>query len=188
VTNGIPLGCSLLLPVYTVNCVQTLKADEIKRQLVQISESKASFEIEKITLRGELEELKRRKTKAEEKLKETAGKGDSDLAELEDELEELCQENEELKAEKKKMEVGATLAASTISGLEAQNAAVTAASVQAQEEAEATATATTAAHQQAMKEAGEAAAAVRCAFFGGHLHSRMLFVPQACSLEALACV
>jgi hypothetical protein len=26
VTNGIPLGCSLLLPVGTVNCVQTLKA------------------------------------------------------------------------------------------------------------------------------------------------------------------
>jgi hypothetical protein len=25
VTNGIPLGCSLLLPVHTVNCVQTLK-------------------------------------------------------------------------------------------------------------------------------------------------------------------
>jgi hypothetical protein len=25
VTNGIPLGCSLLLPVSTVNCVQTLK-------------------------------------------------------------------------------------------------------------------------------------------------------------------
>jgi alpha-mannosidase II len=26
VTNGIPLGCSLLLPADTVNCVQTLKA------------------------------------------------------------------------------------------------------------------------------------------------------------------
>jgi hypothetical protein len=26
VTNGIPLGCSLFLPVHTVNCVQTLKA------------------------------------------------------------------------------------------------------------------------------------------------------------------
>jgi hypothetical protein len=26
VTNGIPLGSSLLLPVHTVNCVQTLKA------------------------------------------------------------------------------------------------------------------------------------------------------------------
>jgi hypothetical protein len=26
VTNGIPLGCSLLLPVDTVNCVQALKA------------------------------------------------------------------------------------------------------------------------------------------------------------------
>jgi hypothetical protein len=26
VANGIPLGCSLLLPVGTVNCVQTLKA------------------------------------------------------------------------------------------------------------------------------------------------------------------
>jgi hypothetical protein len=26
VTNDIPLGCSLLLPVHTVNCVQTLKA------------------------------------------------------------------------------------------------------------------------------------------------------------------
>jgi chorismate synthase len=26
VTNGIPLGCSLLLPVGTVNCVETLKA------------------------------------------------------------------------------------------------------------------------------------------------------------------
>jgi hypothetical protein len=26
VTNGIPLGCSLILPVRTVNCVQTLKA------------------------------------------------------------------------------------------------------------------------------------------------------------------
>jgi hypothetical protein len=26
-TNAIPLGCSLLLPVGTVNCVQTLKAD-----------------------------------------------------------------------------------------------------------------------------------------------------------------
>jgi hypothetical protein len=25
VTNGIPLGCPLLLPVHTVNCVQTLK-------------------------------------------------------------------------------------------------------------------------------------------------------------------
>jgi hypothetical protein len=30
VTNGIPLGCPLFLPVHTVNCVQTLKA-----QLVQ---------------------------------------------------------------------------------------------------------------------------------------------------------
>jgi hypothetical protein len=27
VTNGIPHGCLLLLPVGTVNCVQTLKAD-----------------------------------------------------------------------------------------------------------------------------------------------------------------
>jgi hypothetical protein len=27
VTNGIPLGCPLLLPVDTVNCVQTLKVD-----------------------------------------------------------------------------------------------------------------------------------------------------------------
>jgi hypothetical protein len=27
VTNGIPLGYSLLLPVHTVNCVQTLKAN-----------------------------------------------------------------------------------------------------------------------------------------------------------------
>jgi hypothetical protein len=27
VTNGIPLGCSLLLPVDTVKCVQTLKAE-----------------------------------------------------------------------------------------------------------------------------------------------------------------
>jgi CO/xanthine dehydrogenase Mo-binding subunit len=27
VTNGIPLGCPLFLPVHTVNCVQTLKAD-----------------------------------------------------------------------------------------------------------------------------------------------------------------
>jgi outer membrane protein assembly factor BamB len=26
VTNGIPLGCALFLPVRTVNCVQTLKA------------------------------------------------------------------------------------------------------------------------------------------------------------------
>ena len=26
VTNGIPLGCSLLLPVGTANCVQTLQA------------------------------------------------------------------------------------------------------------------------------------------------------------------
>jgi hypothetical protein len=26
VTNGIPLGCPLFLPVHTVNCVQTLKA------------------------------------------------------------------------------------------------------------------------------------------------------------------
>jgi hypothetical protein len=29
VTNGIPLGCSLLLPVDTVNSVQTLKAAEV---------------------------------------------------------------------------------------------------------------------------------------------------------------
>jgi hypothetical protein len=28
VTNGIPLGSSLLLPVHTVNCVQTLKVNE----------------------------------------------------------------------------------------------------------------------------------------------------------------
>ena len=30
VTNDIPLGCSLLLPVCTVNCVQTLKASGIR--------------------------------------------------------------------------------------------------------------------------------------------------------------
>jgi hypothetical protein len=30
VTNGIPLGCSRLLPVDTVNCVQTLKAEDIR--------------------------------------------------------------------------------------------------------------------------------------------------------------
>jgi Ca2+-binding EF-hand superfamily protein len=29
VNNGIPLGCSLLLPVHTVNCVQTLKAKHL---------------------------------------------------------------------------------------------------------------------------------------------------------------
>jgi hypothetical protein len=29
VTNGIPLGCSLLLPVHAVYCVQTLKADAL---------------------------------------------------------------------------------------------------------------------------------------------------------------
>ena len=29
VTNGIPLGCSLFLPVHTVNCIQTLKAKVI---------------------------------------------------------------------------------------------------------------------------------------------------------------
>jgi hypothetical protein len=27
VTNGIPLGCPRFLPVHTVNCVQTLKAE-----------------------------------------------------------------------------------------------------------------------------------------------------------------
>jgi hypothetical protein len=32
VTNGIPLGSSLLLPVDTVNCVQTLKVDHINPQ------------------------------------------------------------------------------------------------------------------------------------------------------------
>jgi hypothetical protein len=32
VTNGIPLGCSLLLPVDTVNSVQTLKAAQREPQ------------------------------------------------------------------------------------------------------------------------------------------------------------
>jgi hypothetical protein len=31
VTNGIPLGCSLLLPVHTINCVQTLKDRQVCR-------------------------------------------------------------------------------------------------------------------------------------------------------------
>ena len=34
-TNGIPLGCSLLLPVGTVNCVQTLKALDTMRSVNQ---------------------------------------------------------------------------------------------------------------------------------------------------------
>jgi hypothetical protein len=29
VTNGIPVGCPLFLPVHTVNCVQTLKAQAV---------------------------------------------------------------------------------------------------------------------------------------------------------------
>ena len=57
---------------------------------VQISESKAAFEVEKITLKGDLDKMKRKKIKAEEKLKETGDKGSTELAELEDELEELC--------------------------------------------------------------------------------------------------
>jgi hypothetical protein len=35
VTNGIPLGSSLLLPVHTVNCVQTLEATAVEQWRVQ---------------------------------------------------------------------------------------------------------------------------------------------------------
>jgi hypothetical protein len=35
VTNGIPLGSSLLLPVDTVNCIQTLKALDAVTALVK---------------------------------------------------------------------------------------------------------------------------------------------------------
>jgi hypothetical protein len=34
VTNGIPLGSSILLPVCTVNCVQTLKASITKQSIL----------------------------------------------------------------------------------------------------------------------------------------------------------
>jgi hypothetical protein len=37
VTNGIPLGCSLVLPVDTANCVQTLKADQLCNAWTNVS-------------------------------------------------------------------------------------------------------------------------------------------------------
>jgi serine/threonine protein kinase len=42
VTNGIPLGSSLLLPVHTVICVQTLKAKQVK--LIDFGFSRAYLE------------------------------------------------------------------------------------------------------------------------------------------------
>jgi hypothetical protein len=47
VANGIPLGCSLLLPVGTVNCIRTLKAAHLavnaQQQFTQLTYLDVSF-------------------------------------------------------------------------------------------------------------------------------------------------
>jgi hypothetical protein len=55
VTNGIPLGCSLLLPVGTVNCVQTRKGSMISAVDGMFAERKQvfqSFAVGLITMYG----------------------------------------------------------------------------------------------------------------------------------------
>jgi hypothetical protein len=42
VINGIPLGCSLLLPVDTVNCVQKLKANALAAVLEESDATSAN--------------------------------------------------------------------------------------------------------------------------------------------------
>jgi hypothetical protein len=49
VTNGIPLGCSLFLPVHTINCVQTLKAPEdYAKAKVQLSRDEMTVALGKM--------------------------------------------------------------------------------------------------------------------------------------------
>jgi hypothetical protein len=46
VTNGIPLGCPLLLPVHTVNCIQTLKASFVGNATILVGQNLLDTEAE----------------------------------------------------------------------------------------------------------------------------------------------
>ena len=68
-------------------------AEELKKQLVSIGETKVNFEVEKNALQGEVDELKRKKSKAESKMKQLEETDGAEIQELEDELEEVKNNN-----------------------------------------------------------------------------------------------